>query len=47
MSTTTNVLKYNSNTYIEKLDHKQDELVANKKFRQSEKSTTNRFICIK
>ena len=47
MSTTTNVLKYISNTYIAKQDHKPDERIANEKCGQSEKSTTNCFISIK
>ena len=47
MSTTENVLKYNSNTCIGKLDPNQNEWVANKKCGQSEKPTPNCFIGIK
>ena len=47
ISTTTNVLKYISNTCIGKLDPKQDECMDNEKYGQFERPTTNCFIGIR
>ena len=47
MSTTENVLKYNSNTCIGKLDPNQDECLDKEQCGQSEKPTTILFLVSK